>query len=185
MSETKSRLDHICQAIQDPDFQSGKGLSNEVNIHIYGYDPADERIVRHFVAQLESDKKLRCRLRSIHLYDVFLAILEKKHLMNAIPKMEDTKGSKYLLEKLQKVATVKAFLAEMAYEPHEPGDVLLISGVGSVYPFLRMHTLLEAVQTAFSDIPVVLLYPGTYDGHEMRLFGRLAPSPYYRAFNVN
>ena len=61
----------------------------------------------------------------------------------------------------------------------------MISGVGSVFPFLRMHTLLEAIQTAFSDIPVVLLYPGTYDGHEMRLFGRLAPSPYYRAFNVN
>ncbi|MDY6269600.1 MAG: DUF1788 domain-containing protein [Selenomonadaceae bacterium] len=185
MSETKAQLDRIRAKIQDPDFQAGKGLSNEVNIHIYAYDPAEERIIRHFVAQLEADTQLRCHLKSYHLYDIMLSIIEKKHLMKSIPKMEETKGSKYLLEKLQKVVTVKAFLAEMSYEPHELGDVILISGVGSVYPFLRMHTLLEALQPAFSDVPIVLLYPGTYDGHEMRLFGRLAPSPYYRAFNVN
>jgi len=28
------------------------------------------------------------------------------------------------------------------------------------------------------------MYPGRYDGRSVRLFDRLEPNPYYRAFNI-
>ena len=31
----------------------------------------------------------------------------------------------------------------MKYEPHQYGDVLVISGVGKVYPFMRSHKILD------------------------------------------
>ena len=185
MLATKEQLDQIRAKIQDPDFQAGKGLSNEVNIHIYGYDPGEEMTVRHFVEQLEADKKLHCNLKSYNLYDVLLSIIEKKHIEKSVPKMEANKGPKFLMEKLGKVATVQAFVKEMDYGPCQQGDVLLLSGVGSVFPFMRVHSLLGALQPAFPDIPIVVLYPGQYDGLELSLFNRLAPNNYYRAFNVN
>lgn len=144
MLETKEQLDQIRAKIQDPDFQAGKGLSNEVNIHIYGYDPGEEMTIRHFVKQLEADKKLHCNLKSYNLYDVLLSIIEKKHIGKSVPKMEANKGPKFLLEKLGKVATVQAFVKEMDYGPCQQGDVLLLSGVGSVFPFMRVHSLLGA-----------------------------------------
>ena len=72
----------------------------------------------------------------------------------------------------------------MQYEPHEPGDVLLLTGVGEVFPFMRIHSLLEALQPEFPDIPILVMYPGKYDGRFVRLFDKLQPNPYYRAFNI-
>ena len=28
------------------------------------------------------------------------------------------------------------------------------------------------------------MYPGEFDGHYLKLFGRLTPNDYYRAFNI-
>lgn len=49
---TKAKLDEIRAMMNDPKVISGEGLSNEENIRIYGYDPEDEQIVRHFVKKL-------------------------------------------------------------------------------------------------------------------------------------
>ena len=45
MSDIKERLDKVRVLIQKSDFLEGKGLSNEVNIRIFCYDPEDEMIV--------------------------------------------------------------------------------------------------------------------------------------------
>ena len=70
------------------------------------------------------------------------------------------------------------------YHPHHPGDVLLLTGVGAVFPFMRIHVLLEALQPYFPDIPILVMYPGSFDGHHLKLFNRLKPNDYYRAFSV-
>ena len=72
----------------------------------------------------------------------------------------------------------------MQYPSHQKGDILLLTGVGDVFPFMRVHTLLEALQPYFSDIPILVLYPGKFDGHYLKLFDRLQPNDYYRAFNI-
>ena len=61
---------------------------------------------------------------------------------------------------------------------------VLLTGVGEVYPFMRVHHLLEALQPHFADMPILVMYPGTFDGRQLRLFDRLPPSDYYRAFNA-
>ena len=51
-------------------------------------------------------------------------------------------------------------------------------------PFIRVHALLDAMQPYFSDVPILVMYPGSFDGRYVRLFDKLTPNPYYRAFNV-
>jgi hypothetical protein len=36
----------------------------------------------------------------------------------------------------------------------------------------------------FSDIPVIMLYPGSYDGQSLKLFSKFTDDNYYRAFNL-
>ena len=98
--------------------------------------------------------------------------------------MEETKGPAFLKEKLENVATPEAFVEKMKYEPHQKGDILLISGIGKVYPFMRSHKILDNIQHIFSDIPVLMLYPGKFDGQDLDLFGRFLDGHYYRAFNL-
>lgn len=184
MKNINERLDSLKAEIQKPEFLAGRGLSNEVNIRIFCYDPADELAVRHFTEQLIVDQTLSCHPVERNLYRVFLSICEEKRITEKAPQIEEKKGKDVLLSDLQRFANNKRFVEKMRYEPHEPGDVLLLTGVGEVFPFMRIHSLLEALQPEFSDIPILVLYPGSYDGRFVRLFDRLQPNPYYRAFNM-
>ena len=62
MGTIEERLDKVRELIQDDDFLESKGLSNEVNIRIFCYDPEDEMAVRHFIEQIKTDQSLRCNL---------------------------------------------------------------------------------------------------------------------------
>lgn len=184
MSDIKERLDILRGNIQEEDFLLGKGLSNEVNIRMFCYDAKDEMIVQNFVEQLKTDQSLNCRLIEVNLYETFLSICDDKRITNSIPAMEEKKGKEFILKQMNSVAKVGAFIDKIQYEPHMVGeDILLITGVGDVFPFLRVHTLLDALQPYFSDIPILVMYPGKFDGSYMKLFNKLKPNPYYRAFN--
>ena len=94
------------------------------------------------------------------------------------------KGKTFVLDHLKRMASNTAFISKMQYEPHQPGDVILVTGVGAAFPFIRVHSLLEAMQPCFSDVPILVMYPGTFDGRYVKLFDKLNANPYYRAFNV-
>nr|WP_330421545.1 DUF1788 domain-containing protein [Blautia obeum] len=183
LGRIKERLDKVRVLIQKSDFLEGKGLSNEVNIRIFCYDPEDEMIVRHFVNQLETDQSLDCHLIVCNLYKTFLSICDDMDITDAIPDMEEADGSAYLLQELNSSIGNREFVDKIQYGPHEQGDVLMLTGVGEVFPFIRMHALLEALQPYFSDVPVLVMYPGEFDGHHLKLFNRLKPNDYYRAFD--
>lgn len=177
-------LKKVSARLSEEAFLSNRGLSNEVGIHVFCYGPKDEMTVRAYFETLKNKKDVPYRLIECDLYKIFLEICEDKHILKSIPSMEEKKGKKFLLEQLQKVATPEAFVEKMKYEPHEYGDVLLITGVGKVYPFMRSHNILDNIQYLFSDIPVLMLYPGTFNGQDLGLFGKFLDGHYYRAFNL-
>lgn len=184
MSNIAVSLDKVSARLSDEAFLSNKGLSNEVGIHVFCYDPSDELTVRAFFDGLKAQKDKPFRLIECDLYKIFLDICEEKRILNSIPNMEERKGRDFLFEQIQKIASPESFVKKMKYEPHCPGDILLITGVGKVYPFMRSHKILDNIQHIFSDIPVLMLYPGTFNGQDLCLFGRFLDGHYYRAFNL-
>lgn len=181
-------FDRLRERFADEDFLNNRGLANEVGFYVLPYDASLELEVRQHTAELveESQGPLSpYRLVERNLWQVFLQICESKRILDKIPALEAKRGSDALLSRMQKIAPPALFAQTMDYEPHEPGrDVLLITGVGEVYPFVRAHSVLECAQSVFEDIPVVLLYPGRYDGQRLHLFDRIDDGNYYRAFNI-
>ena len=112
-----------------------------------------------------------------------MALCDDIDITEAISEMEAADGKEFLLDQLHSAIGEREFIEKIQYEPHNTGDVLMLTGVGDVFPFMRVHSLLEALQPHFSDIPILVMYPGTFDGSYVRLFDRLTPNPYYRAFN--
>ena len=90
MSDIKERLDKVRALIQEPEFLEGKGLSNEVNIRIFCYEPEKEMTVRHFVEQLTTDQNLNCHLKICNLYDIFLSICDDMDITDEIPAVSYT-----------------------------------------------------------------------------------------------
>lgn len=184
MSNINEQLDIVRERIQDPMFLSGEGLSNEINIHIFCYNPKDEMAVRHFISQIVSDQSLECHPIECNLYKIFLSICNEMDIIDAIVDMESENGSEFMLEQLHSAIGDSEFISKMDFVTKNPGDILLITGVGEAFPFMRVHKLLEAIQPHFSEIPVLVMYPGEFNNHQLKLFKKLKPNAYYRAFNI-
>ena len=181
-------FDRIRSRFCDDGFLRNRGLGNEVGFFVYPYDAERELEVRTRMAALAQESEtgqLPCRVVYRDLWDVFESICDDRRILDRIGDLEARRGTDALLARLQKIATPEAFARALDYGPREPGrDVLVIGGVGKVYPIVRAHAILENAQHIFEDIPVVLLYPGRYDGRQLHLFGTLNDGNYYRAFNL-
>jgi hypothetical protein len=118
------------------------------------------------------------------MYEIFLEVLAGKRVLDKVESIEERKGKDYLLAQLRKTATPADFLAKMKYEPHGCDDVLFLTGFGKAYPFIRAHNMLDSMQQEFSDIPIVMFYPGEWGGQTLNLFDKFFDGNYYRAFNL-
>lgn len=184
MGNIDERLDRVRELLRDPDFLEGNGLSNEVNIRMFCYEAKDEMRVRHFLEQILTDQTLPCRLKEYNLYEVFLSCCEDKRILSRMADQEKKRGKDQLQKMIEKSITVQAYVDKICASSFEKGDVILLTGIGDVFPFMRIHKILEALQPRVGGIPILVMYPGTFDGRHVKLFDRLNPNPYYRAFNV-
>lgn len=181
----KQELDRIKDRISDSNFLSNRGLSNEVGIHVFCYDPKDEIIVQDYIKRLKNEANTPYRIIECDLYEIFLSLLEDKRVLRSVSSLEDKRGKDYLLSQLQKIATPEALLARMDYSPHIKGqDVLFMTGIGKIHPFMRAHKMLDSMQHLFEDIPIVMFYPGSFNGQTLILFNEFLDGNYYRAFNL-
>lgn len=185
-----SRCKLLRHRLAEEDFLSNKGIGNEVGFFTFCYDPSLELQARAFFDRIVEDSqvgKLPCTVKAVNLYDVFLQLLEEKRILKAVPKQELKTGTAKQLKQLQKIASPAAFAKKILEltKPHEYRDVIVIAGVGEAYPFCRVHDLLNNMQADFASVPVVIAYPGTFNGREFKLFSTLASDNYYRAFDLS
>ena len=183
MSNITERLDNLKKTIQEDDFLQGKGLSNEVNIRMFCYNVKEEMAVRYFTEHLSNDD-LTCNVQIVDLYETFLSICEDKRILDRIPQLEQRKGKDFLERQFEKTCNSEVFAKKIVDIFVDSNDLLLITGVAKVFPFMRVHALLNALQENFNKKPIVVLYPGTFDGHYVKLFNKLKSNEYYRAFNM-
>ena len=106
----------------------------------------------------------------------------KVNLLEKVSACSYNMGKEVCEKQLEAAMSPKMYVEKMRYENHKPGDILIISGVGKVYPFTRVHTLLENVATEFKDIPIVVFYPGSYDQKSLHLFNKFFDDNHYRSF---
>lgn len=184
IADFEARCEAFKERLHQDDFLHNRRLGNEVGIYTFCYDPRLKPEARRFFDTLEGDPSLPCNIRETNLYDILLQICDEKRISAAIPKMEQKKGRAQLLKQISGVASPEAFAAKIADRPNQPGDVILITGIGEVYPFMRAHNILDNIQHLFGEVPVVVAYPGKFNGQTLSLFGRLQDGNYYRAFDL-
>jgi hypothetical protein len=127
----------------------------------------------------------------INLYDLSVRILRERGIWDQVIEQEAGFSKDELKELLQNVLDPEQHLVpEIAklLAAHE-FDVLLISGVGEVYPFIRSHNVLNNLQATAKDKPTIMFFPGSYthalaSGASLDLFGIMHDDKYYRAFNI-
>jgi Domain of unknown function (DUF1788) len=188
MSALDERLNKILPRIISDDFLSGSGIGNEIAFYIFDYPPEDELRVRdHLRTLLDHIPKQKhgLRVKHIDLFEFVLDYLKSRNLLAKAMQMQKEKGDEALKKALAgplHESKLASFFAEVA-QP-DKHDLVIVSGVGSVWPLLRSHALLNNLQPVMGKTPLVMFYPGRYDGQSLRLFGKLKNANYYRAFKL-
>ena len=188
----QERFQHLFAVISGQRFLKKQGLGNEVPFFICPFKPEESvemaRIQRQLVNRLEQNG---VRVLEINLYDLSIEILQERDIWQQILEMETTVSKEELKELLQGVLDPEAHLvpAIAARMNVQDFDVLFLSGVGEVFPYIRSHNVLNNLQSTAKEKPTVMFFPGAYthsreSGASLDLFGRLHDDKYYRAFNI-
>lgn len=188
MSALTDRLNKVLDRLTSDELLSGKGLGNEIGFYIFDYPPEDELVVREHIAFLLEQlpkKRPGIRVKHVNLFEMVLAHLEERKLLDKALEQARKKGDEFLLKALEKPlhgTKLSPVFEKVCDIPNH--DLFLISGVGSVYPLLRTHTMLNNLHHVMQNKPLVMFFPGRYDGQSLRLFEKLKDDNYYRAFKL-
>ena len=182
------RLNQIPEKILTDEFLQGQGLGNEIGFWIFDYAPEAELDVRkyiQFLGGMLEKKHSHLKITHINLLHSLVDYLKSRNFIDKTIQMQKDKGDAAVLKALKGPLHMDKFAPYLTetYKTDEQ-DIIMISGVGSVWPLLRAHNLLNSFHSLLGHKPVVLFYPGHYSGQAMSLFGKIPSSNYYRAFKL-
>ena len=189
MSSTKQlqqRLDAILDKLESPEFLQNLGLGNEIGFYIFDYPAEHELMVREQLAFLSNKLVSRGhQFASINLFDCIIELLQQRNLLERAFDMQLQRGDDALFNALKgplEQNRMADFIAQKADLEHS--EFILLHGLGSAWPMIRGHGLLNALHAKVGAVPTVLFYPGEYDGTTLKPFGQIDSNNYYRAFKL-
>jgi hypothetical protein len=186
--EFQDRLDAIWNRISSREFLENKGVANEVRYYVFDYEACDELIMRQKIKDLLARNNPETDGFQIVEYDIYkliLSILEERGYVDKCIRFEREKGQEYLynaISKLLRLTTDNNLIVNRIMENTPENSVVFLTGIGKVYPFVRAHNVLNNLHQVFDKVPVIMFYPGNWNGQSLSLFGTISDGNYYRAF---
>jgi len=183
---------HLLAVCSSKPFLNNEGLNNEVPFHICPFDPSIANDMTHAIRQLKNELRgASVSVLEINLFDLVLDTLRSEGDLDWFLDNESEFDRDRLKGELQGILDVETIIVPRIN--HEMSnavfDLMFITGVGEVYPYIRSHNILNNLQRVAKKQPTVLFFPGSYQhslekGASLRLFNILMDDKYYRAFNI-
>ncbi|MEH1956432.1 DUF1788 domain-containing protein [Nostoc sp.] len=179
------RLDALLPKLQDARLLSNRGIGNEIGFYIFDYDAEYEPLVQRYIDRLKpqlTSSPIQLILLEIDLYKTILDILSERGVLKKAFELEATKGNAALAKTIAPLVRPDQVIAYIQKKLRGDEQLVIITGVGASWPLLRSHSILNNLHPVLDKIPLVMFFPGSYDGHELRLFDTFKDDNYYRAF---
>jgi len=186
--------DHIREVLASKRFLNMEGLGNEVPFFIWAYPPSWEIEAEQAAIRLRTSLTTGQGLTvlDVDLFDLSISLLEKRGVLDQLVELEPKRTRAQFRKDLQRMLDPERHIVPAIKEQldvHAPYDILFLTGIGKVFPFIRSHNVLNTLQSVASDRPMLMFFPGEYRqsqtlGSALVLFGKLPDDQYYRAKNV-
>jgi len=183
----EQKFNKIYQLVSSDDFLSNLSTGGEIPFYLITYDVRQETDLSQSITlltrRMQNDGKSTL---VIDLYELMLNTLTEDDDIEDYYGLEDSTPKKEFTRSIQLAVDVeRAYIPNIAKAITDADpDLVLIKGVGKVFPFIRSHTIVNNMENIIKQIPVVLFYPGTYEGTQLSLFGRIKSENHYRAINI-
>ncbi|QOV21429.1 DUF1788 domain-containing protein [Anabaenopsis elenkinii] len=179
------RLDALLPKLQDTRLLSNRGIGNEIGFYIFDYDAEYEPLVHEYIEGLKSqliNPPSGVIFLEVNLYRTILEILQERKLLGRAFELEANKGNAALAKTIAPLVRPEQVITHIQKQLQGDEQLVLMTGVGASWPLVRSHTILNNLHPILDKIPLVMFFPGSYDGHELRLFNTFKDDNYYRAF---
>lgn len=190
MMTLEERLNKAETMMQKPSFRQNKGLGNEVGYYIFDYPAEQELFVRErieYIRKKNEQSSDEYRVVVYDLYDIIIEILKDKGYLEKCYDFEKKKGFERITKSVGNMLRITAkdsLIVNYIRERTPEKAIVFLVGIGKCYPILRSHTVLNNLHQVIDNVPVVMFYPGKYDGQELVLFSEIKDDNYYRAFKL-
>jgi len=183
---------HLLTVISSQRFLKNEGLNNEVPFHICPFEPQMNDEMGQAIRQLKNELAEKgVGVLEINLYDLVIEVLKEEGDWEWLIENETTLEREELKEELQGILDTESVLIPAIVKKMKSTtyDVIFMTGVGEVFPYIRSHNILNNLQRVAKDRPTLMFFPGKYQhslasGASLRLFDKLTDDKYYRAFNI-
>ena len=181
------KFEHLYTNLTNKKFLKNIALGGEVPFYIFPYNIKEQNTIYENIENLK--KRLQregISIYEINLFNLSIEILKKRNVLEKLINNEPKLTKKKLLDMLKMLLDPENKITkeiEKLIKENFP-DIVFLTGVGEVYPFIRSHIILNNLQNKIKDRPLVMFYPGVYT-KELSLFGKMKEENYYRAFNLN
>lgn len=188
------KINSLKETIKSEAFQTNIGLGNEVGYHIFDYKPSDELYVREVVRELvrmNNPNEDGYKLQVFNLYEIMMSFLEEKGYLDKIAKMEKKKDILFVATRINRLLKMEEFddnqmyFTEYIKERVEDNSIVILTGIGELYPIVRAHSVLNKMHLVFTKSPVIMMYPGDYDRLRLTILDTNKDNNYYRAFRID
>lgn len=196
MNNLEAKLDKIKPIIEDSNFRLNHAQGGELNFYIFDYEPQQELKIREYVANLiksYSYENSIIKPIELDLFELTLEILntekiKDKSVLEEVQALEARSGTLRLEKGLAPMLKPQRFI-DLIKTKVESHNLVLITGVGKVWPLIRSHTILNNLHHVLDNLPVIMFYPGVYDQIGLSLFksdnfSGITDDNYYRAFRL-
>ena len=184
----EERLNAILPEVASDRFLAKSNAAGEIPFYIFDYPTEFELKMREhidFMINRIANHHQHIKLVHIQLFDLMIDHMRERGNLEKAFELETRKGSTVLWNALSASVRPERFVKVIDKKfKLESANLIFISGVGTIWPWVRAHSLLNNLQSVTGDASVVMFYPGKYNGQSFRLFDKLDGDNYYRAFRL-
>ena len=186
----EDRLNKAESLMSKPAFRQNKGLGNEVGYYVFDYPAQYELYVRErieYIRKKNEDSMDDYQVVVFDLYDIIIDILKTKGYLEKCYEFEKKKGFERITKSvgnMLRITSADSLIVKHIKENTPEKAIVFLVGIGKCYPILRSHTVLNNLHQVIDHVPVVMFYPGKYDGQTLMLFSEIKDDNYYRTFKL-
>ena len=186
MNLLEERFNKAEEIILKRSFRQNNGF--EESYYIFDYDPASELYIRERIEFLKKkSKSMDMNIVIFDLYDIIIQISKEKGFLEKNFEFEQKKGLDRVTKaigNMLRVTTPNNLVVKYIEDNLEGADVIFLTGIGKSFPLFRAHNVLNNLNNIVNNVPVVMFYPGNFNGQYLVLFSKIEDDNHYRAFKL-
>jgi hypothetical protein len=182
------QFENIFKIVSSPRFLNKEGLSGELPFFIHSFPiEMQTEVYANIQSLLKRMTNNNIDVFEVNLYKLAIDILKKEEIFEQIINQEEKLPKQRLLRVISGPLNIDSIVVPEIHRQllDKPSKMIFLTGIDTVFPIIRSHTILNNLQTLVGDIPLVMFFPGTYNNQSLTLFNKLKDDNYYRAHNLN